>query len=55
MKAVFIAMGFSILPVAMSAQERDTSVAIETGTYAGTVVQIEKGSATRKGSRCCMP
>jgi hypothetical protein len=38
------------MPVAMSGQERDTSVTIESGTYAGTTVSLAKGSATRGGS-----
>jgi hypothetical protein len=43
-------MVVSLLPVLASGQERDTSVTIESGSYAGTVVPIAKGSATRRGS-----
>jgi hypothetical protein len=43
-------MVFSILPAALSGQESDTTVTIESGTYAGTAVPIAKGSATRRGS-----
>ena len=44
-------MAASVVPAVVSGQERDTSVTIESGTYAGTVVPIAKGSATRRGSR----
>lgn len=51
LQAVPIAIALSVLPVTMSGQERDTAVTIESGTYAGSIVAISKGSATRRGSR----
>lgn len=38
-------------PVTLKAQARDTIVTIESGSYAGTVVPVEMGAASRKGSR----
>jgi Matrixin. len=49
-RAISIAVAASLLPVIVSSQERDTTVTIESGSYAGMVVPIAKGSATRKGS-----
>lgn len=44
-------MVLSVLPALVSGQERDTTVTIESGTYAGVDVPIAKGSATQRGSR----
>jgi len=51
LEAVSIAIVVSLLPVIASGQERDTTVVIESGSYAGIVVPIAKGSATRRGQR----
>lgn len=48
--ALCIAMAFPMLPATIAGQERDTSVTIEAGAYAGTVVTLAKGSATRGAS-----
>ena len=47
---ISIAIALLILPATISGQERDTTVTIESGTYAGTIVDIAKGSATHRGS-----
>jgi hypothetical protein len=49
-KAISITAFASFTPVMGHTQERDTAVTIESGSYAGIVVPIAKGSATRKGS-----
>lgn len=50
-RVLSIALAVPLLPVMVSGQERDTTVTIESGSYAGAVVPIAKGSATRRGSR----
>ncbi|MEO5904353.1 MAG: hypothetical protein ABIQ55_10100 [Gemmatimonadaceae bacterium] len=50
-RLLFVFAGFvAAAPLALAAQVRDTSYAIEAGTYSGIVVATRQATATRRGS-----